>query len=93
MPLTQFQPRPVKTKDQCQCDKKKKKKKKKDREVCHRGTYYETKRGLSKVRIEEVPCMDHPPKKERKPREKKARKPKLKPGQFPGLGLFLVPQP
>lgn len=91
MPLTQFKPDPfTPNKDACSCAKKKKKKKqdRKDRSVCYRGTYYETKRGLSKVRTEEVPCSDHPPKKEHKPREKKPRKPKLKPGQFPGLGFL-----
>lgn len=97
LPLTQFKPDPFRpNKDDCDCAKKKKKKKKKDRKdrsVCYRGTYYETKRGLSKVRTEQVPCADKPPKKERKAREKKPRKPKLKPGQFPGLGLFLIPQP
>lgn len=95
-PLVEFGPDKLKPEaETCGCAKKdkNKKKKKKERDVCYRGTYYETKRGLSKVRIEQVTCADHPPKKERKPREKKPRKPKLKPGQFPGLGLFLVPQP
>lgn len=39
------------------------------------------KRGLSKKRLEQVPCES---KAARSPREKK---PKLKPGQFPGLSL------
>lgn len=85
--LTQFQPKPLTAHEQCDCaPKKKKKKDKKDRTVCYRGTYTETKRGLSKKKLEEIPC-------EAAPRATKAKKttPKTKPtkpGQFPGLGLL-----
>lgn len=49
--------------DSCNCnDKKKKKKKKREpRSVCYRGTYFETRSGLTKHRIEEVPCEDRAP--------------------------------
>lgn len=47
-------------KDPCDCGnnqkKKKKKKKPEDRKICYRGTYIERKRGLTKKRLEEVPC-------------------------------------
>jgi len=83
LPLTQFKPDPFTTKDQCDCAKKKKKKKREDRKVCYRGTYTETKRGLSKKRLEEVPC-DAP---KRSTGSTKPATKKLKPGQFPGMGL------
>lgn len=54
--LTQFAPDPLTSKDQCDCGKKKKKKKRKPRDVCYRGTYTETRNGLSKKRLEEIPC-------------------------------------
>lgn len=82
--LTQFQPDPFTTKDQCDCAKKKKKKKREDRRVCYRGTYVETKRGLSKKRLEEVPCEGAA---KRSTGSTKPATKKLKPGQFPGLGL------
>jgi len=37
-------------------EKKKKPQKKKPREVCHRGTYYETKTGLVKHVKEKIQC-------------------------------------
>jgi hypothetical protein len=83
--LTQFQPDPLTSKDQCDCTKKKKKKKREDRKVCYRGTYVETKRGLSKKRLEEVPC-ENVARKQSTGSKKPATK-KLKPGQFPGLGF------
>lgn len=48
--------------DPCKCkpcssgEKKKKKKKRKPRSVCYKGTYVELRNGLSKTRIEKVPC-------------------------------------
>lgn len=80
------QPDPFTTKDQCDCAKKKKKKKKKDRDVCYRGTYIETKKGLVKKRLEQVPCESAP--RSTGSKNSTARKPKLKPGQFPGLGFL-----
>lgn len=66
--------------DPCGCGKKKKpKSKRKERDVCYRGTYIERKSGLSKTKIEQVPCEGAPPKKARAPRKGS------RPGQFPGL--------
>lgn len=64
MPLPQPDPF-TPNKDQCQCAKKKKKKpkKRKPRDVCYRGTYLELRKGISKTRLEEVPCSDTAPKK------------------------------
>lgn len=72
--LTEFGPGPVlPKKDTCSCAKKKKKKKKKSkpRDVCYRGTYLELRKGLSKTRVEQVPCSDKAP-----PRAKKAKAPR-----------------
>lgn len=87
--LPQFQPEKPVNADTCQCSKKKKdkKKKRKDREVCYRGTYVETKRGLSKKRIEEVPC-EGAAKRSTGSKGAATKSKKLKPGQFPGLGFM-----
>lgn len=83
--LPQFQPEKPRDADTCQCaNKKKKKKKRKDREVCYRGTYVETKRGLTKKRLEQVPCDGA----RSRSTGSKPKQPKLKPGQFPGLGFI-----
>ena len=56
--------------DPCNCGgdqkKKKKKKKPKPRDVCYRGTYRELRNGLSKSRLEEIPCEAASPGKKRK---------------------------
>lgn len=89
--LTQFRPDPFTTKDQCDCAKKKKKKKdRKDRQVCYRGTYVETKRGLVKKRLEEIPCETASSGRKRAAPSASSgtKRKKLKPGQFPGLSLL-----
>jgi len=88
--LTEFGPNPTKPeKDQCSCGTKKKKKNKREpRTVCYRGTYTETKKGLIKKRLEEVPCEDTSTRKgKRSSPSTSSRKKKTKPGQFPGLAL------
>jgi len=77
MPLPLPQPDPfTPNKDQCGCAKKKKDKKakKKPRDVCYRGTYVELRKGLSKTRLEEVPCSDTAPKKPKSSTPRKRKK-------------------
>lgn len=66
-PQPQPQPQPDAAKDPCDCKGKKKKpkdkqKKRKQREVCYRGSYTETSRGLIKRRREQVDCRTGKPK-------------------------------
>lgn len=86
--LPQFQPEKPTSADTCNCAKKKKKKPRKERDVCYRGTYVETKKGLRKTRLEEISCTAPPAGRAKRASPSGTRKPKLKPGQFPGLGFM-----
>lgn len=87
--LTQFQPQPT---GGCNCTTTKTKpdrKPRKPRTVCYRGTYVEFSNGTSKKQLEQVPCESKAAARARQPKKPRApRKPKLKPGQFPGMGVF-----
>lgn len=51
--------RPPVSNSQCKCpsdEKKKKKAKRKDRTVCYKGTYYESAKGLTKFRKQQISC-------------------------------------
>lgn len=60
--------------DQCQCDKKPKKKKKpkQERTICKKGTYVQTKRGITYHPRETVACSNPEKKSKAKPRRQRS---------------------
>lgn len=88
-PLAQFQPSPT---GRCQCtttqQKPKPRKKTPPRTVCYRGTYVENSTGLTKKKLEQVPCVRKSSSSTKSmPSASTRTKRKSPPGAFPGLGV------